>query len=260
MSEERSEEQTQGQIMVVRPNVQAALDVVQAMQDIKARLLDENDVVEIQGKKYIKRSGWRKVALAFNISTEIVSVEREKIGDIYVVRVRARASALIGKGIIRISEEVGVCDSSEFTGNLKPTLHNIEAKATTRAINRAISNLVGGGELSAEEIIQGSEETVSQNGERSNGSATNGIRDIETPDSTVKNAFEMVIEKIPWRENENGTRWAYIRNKDGSISPEVEALLTMIKSNPEGTYTLNGKEYTADDKYLRERKVAEKRE
>ena len=144
--------------IIAKPNVQAALEVMKAFQELKQKVLDANDTVTISGKQYIKRSGWRKIAMAFNISTEVVKIEREKIYDkTYVVRVIARARAPGG----RVSEEAGVCDSTEFErGNLQGTLHNIETKAVTRAINRAISNLVGGGEVSAEEIIKGPDEVV----------------------------------------------------------------------------------------------------
>ncbi|MEM3907796.1 MAG: hypothetical protein QXZ17_13225 [Nitrososphaerota archaeon] len=135
--------------LVVRPDVEGTIQALEAFQKLKTSVLDRNDTVDIGGKAYIKRSGWRKIALAFNISTEVISIEREKIGETYIVRVKARASAPNG----RISEEVGVCDSSEFSGKLAASFHNIETKAATRAINRAISNLVGGGEVSAEEVV-----------------------------------------------------------------------------------------------------------
>ncbi|MGC8584866.1 MAG: hypothetical protein ACP5L4_01925 [Thermoplasmata archaeon] len=141
------------EVEIVSPNVEKTIEVMRLFQEIKEKVLDDNDIVIISNKKYIKRSGWRKIALAFNITTEIREIQREKMDDKYIVRVIARAVAPNG----RISEEVGISDSSEFTGNLKATMHNIESKAVTRAINRAISNLVGGGELSAEEIIEGSE-------------------------------------------------------------------------------------------------------
>jgi len=129
----------------------------------------------IEGKKYIKRSGWRKIALAFNVTTEIVKIEREKIDDVYIVRVIARAIAPNG----RISEEVGICDSTEFQkGRLKFSYHNIETKATTRAINRSISNLVGGGELSAEEIIEGPEEKIEERSEAPIDKAFRAVEDF----------------------------------------------------------------------------------
>jgi hypothetical protein len=140
--------------VVVRPDVPATVESMNLFQRLKTEALAAEDIIEIQGKKYIKRSGWRKVSLAFNISTEITKVDRVQEGENLVVRVQARARAPNG----RVAEEVGVCDSSEFEkGNLKATLHNIESKAATRAINRAISDLVGGGEVSAEEMIQSEE-------------------------------------------------------------------------------------------------------
>jgi hypothetical protein len=143
--------------VIPRPNVEGTVEAMNEFQKLKQKVLNANDTVTISGKQYIKRSGWRKIAMAFNISTEIVKIEREKIDDTYVVRVIARAKNIGG----RVSEEAAVCDSTEFErGNLQGTLHNIETKAVTRAINRAISNLVGGGEVSAEEIVKGPEEVV----------------------------------------------------------------------------------------------------
>jgi hypothetical protein len=154
-----SAEQTYGPLAV--PDVKGAVDVMKQFQSLKRDLLNETeDIVTIAGKKHVKRSGWRKIALAFNISTSIVSVEHEKTDDRYIVRVRARATAPNG----RFAEEIAVCDSSEFEkGRLEATLHNIETKAATRAINRAVSDLVGGGEVSAEEAQQG-EQKVPQQG------------------------------------------------------------------------------------------------
>jgi len=143
--------------VIPRPNVEGTVEAMNEFQKLKQKVLNANDTVTISGKQYIKRSGWRKIAMAFNISTEIVKIEREKIDNTYVVRVIARAKNIGG----RVSEEAAVCDSTEFErGNLQGTLHNIETKAVTRAINRAISNLVGGGEVSAEEIIKGPDEIV----------------------------------------------------------------------------------------------------
>jgi hypothetical protein len=46
-----------------------------------------------------------------------------------------------------------VCSFSEKSrGRMTPSEHNIKAHASTRAMNRAIANLVGFGEVSAEEI------------------------------------------------------------------------------------------------------------
>jgi hypothetical protein len=138
------------------PDVEGAIEVLKRFQRLKKELLDPADTLAISGKTYVKRSGWRKIMLAFNISVAIVDAQREKDQDgKYIVRVKARATAPAG----RYSEEIAACDSSEFEkGRLLGTLHNIETKAATRAINRAVSDLVGGGEISAEEVTRGEEQ------------------------------------------------------------------------------------------------------
>jgi hypothetical protein len=204
------------------PNVAQAVESMQAFQQLKTRLLDDNDTVTISGKRYIKRSGWRKIALAFNISVEITSIEHETRDGIYIVRARAKATAPSG----RVSEEIGACDSSEFSGAIAATVHNIETKAATRAINRAISNLVGGGEVSAEEFIEQRQET---------------------------DDIGEMINRIKWNKNNDGSLWAYTLNKDGSKIPEVETLLALIETAPDKKYIHGGEEFTTDNKYLRRR-------
>ena len=157
---------------VVSPDVEGTISALKKFLELKEEVLQENDTVMISSKKYIKRSGWRKIALAFNVSTEIISVERDYGSDLKICHVKARAIAPNG----RVSEEIASCDSTEFQGNIKFSVHNLETKAATRAINRAISNLVGGGEVSAEEIEQGENENKPVNGS-SNG--TNGSGNVD---------------------------------------------------------------------------------
>ena len=53
----------------------------------------------------------------------------------------------------------GSCFSSEKRGRGQATVHNVRAHAHTRAFNRAVANLVGFGEVSAEEM-EGSGEAL----------------------------------------------------------------------------------------------------
>jgi len=161
------------EMSVVSPDVQGTVEALGKFLELKEKVLQKDDVIVIAGKKYIKRSGWRKIALAFNISTEIVSVDRDYASNLKICHVKARATAPNG----RVSEEIASCDSSEFDNKVKFSIHNLETKAATRAINRAISNLVGGGEVSAEEIIQGEEEFLGQ--ESASGTASNGSKNEE---------------------------------------------------------------------------------
>lgn len=134
--------------------VEYAISMLKQFNEIKKSVLRPDDVVNINGKPCIKRSGWRIISVVFNVSTEIIYINKQFYDnnpDKLIVEVKARAIAQNG----RYEEEIGSCDWREFNnGKLKGkgTTHNITTKAVTRAINRAISNLVGGGEVSAEEM------------------------------------------------------------------------------------------------------------
>lgn len=158
-------------------------------EEIKSELLDKEDTTSIQGNVHVNKSGWRKIATAFNLSVEIVDHEIWVEDGIVKARVVARATAPNGK----VSTEIGMCASNEansmtrLEGNAEVSKdqvsekyggfdeedillvdsawrglhdprevneHNILATAATRAKNRAISDCVGGGEVSAEEITK----------------------------------------------------------------------------------------------------------
>jgi len=101
-------------------------------------------------RRFVVKSGWRKIGTWFGLDCELdaekISVERDERGRILRARVVARVVAPNG----RKWEDVGVCaaDERHFT---KPE-HDVVSTAATRAINRATSDLVGMGELSAEEV------------------------------------------------------------------------------------------------------------
>jgi len=221
MIQEKSQENS---ITLVYPNVVEAVSTMRAFQELKSKLLDENDLVVIEGKKYIKRSGWRKIALAFNISTEIVEVSREEKDGKYIVRVKARAIAPNG----RVSEEIGVCDSSEFeNGRLKASIHNIETKAATRALNRAISNLVGGGEVSAEEIIADDE---------GSSASTQGPQPQSQPQPQGSQPQPQQTINIQWKQSKNP-------NIEYTPASSAIALAKQIEMNG-GELEINGIKYT----------------
>lgn len=167
--------------------IQAALD--QAMPDC---------IMTIQGRSFRKKSYWRAIATAFNLTVEPVGERREDVaGDDwgYCITYRATANngrSAIGDGACFASEKWSdrpvcpVCGESEFAYRSKKeggeshfcwrskggcgtewtpaadadvaidksasTVHNVRSHAHTRAFNRAVSNLVGFGEVSAEEM------------------------------------------------------------------------------------------------------------
>jgi hypothetical protein len=143
------------EISIIRP-VASADEVLAAwrqFQDLKRSLLSIDDYQDIQGRPRIKKSGWRKIAAAFGISDELLREERREVetpaGRQFVWEVTVRAIAPNG----RYADAVGSCASTErrFT-HLD---HDVRATAHTRGKNRAIADLVGGGEVSAEEIVDG---------------------------------------------------------------------------------------------------------
>jgi hypothetical protein len=118
------------------------------IQDLKRSVLDKSDLVDIQGRTYVKRSGWRKLQSAFAISDRIISKEREDQGDgNFLWRIEVEAYH-VRTG--RSSIGVGVCSSKER--KFAHVDHDVYAIAHKRSKNRAISDLIGLGEVSAEEV------------------------------------------------------------------------------------------------------------
>lgn len=162
-------------------------------EQVKSEVLDiGEDTTTISGSVHVNKSGWRKIATAFNVSTSTVETEvSTNSNGVVKAEVVAEASAPNGK----TASGVGVCASNEsnfmeklcdekagieeavdraekyvLEGDVQDRVvlveghwrllprdievneHNLVATAETRAKNRAISDLVGGGEVSAEEI------------------------------------------------------------------------------------------------------------
>jgi hypothetical protein len=125
-----------------------------AYQEGLKSILDDSDWQVFEDKKgepkrFLKRSGWRKIAFWFGLDLQIVTseVERDQAGNPLRARVIARATHPNG----RHADGDGYCSVREPRVFQKPE-NDVPATAATRAMNRAISNLVGMGDVSAEEI------------------------------------------------------------------------------------------------------------
>jgi hypothetical protein len=144
--------------LVVKPvlSVEQALQTFRDYQDLAKKIGTPEDFQDIQGKQYKKKSFWRKIQRMFNVSLEILKEEciRNEKGFTYLFTVRATAP----NGVI--CDGTGACSSTEK--GLPKTEHNARAIAETRAKNRAISDLCGLGEVSAEEI-DGEDDNVPPN-------------------------------------------------------------------------------------------------
>lgn len=143
-------------------SVEESVRIFKEFEQAKSRVLSGNDVLWIgsdgrpaidgQGTPHIKRSGWRKLARFFGLSWDIENIEkitREHGGYMYKVRVRVWHPA----GASVISEGIASSSDSFFTkgGRKEADEENIIMKAQTVAVNRAISDILGSGEVSGEE-------------------------------------------------------------------------------------------------------------
>lgn len=133
-------------------------------------LLDASDYQRIGKRKFRKRSGWRKLARAFNITDEIVEKDilRDEEGRVLSAEVLVKAIAPNGRvaygwGACSIHDKAHEEDKEDQWGNLckgpcdgrkhfSHPDHDIPSTAHTRAKNRAFADLIGAGEISAEEI------------------------------------------------------------------------------------------------------------
>ena len=161
-------------IVVPAIDEKTAIAHFQRFQRLKRSVLNENDFLYI-GKdgrptkkenainEYITKSGWRKIALLFNLKGEILSKEKfyskDSYGEYFGWKYHVRVTAPNG----RYHDAEGVCTSrNQFFCKRKKVVgegfewidtdeKNLMHTAQTCAFNRAISDIVGSGEISAEE-------------------------------------------------------------------------------------------------------------
>lgn len=135
---------------MIRPlaTAETAKQAIAAYEDLKRAIVRPDDQHrDKQGRTYLKKSFWRRIASCFGVSLELAREDYIIEGDspIYGYSVVYRAIAPNGQSV----EGDGLCMSNERPGMRR---HDVRATAHTRAKNRAISDLVGGGEVSAEEV------------------------------------------------------------------------------------------------------------
>jgi len=134
-----------------------------------------DQIMTIQGRQFRRKGYWRAVRAAFQLKVTCAHEERIEIGGDWGYSVLYRAEGRNGMG----ADGDGVCMAAEKIvfqkdWSTKPprfmkdsdgnrvidvpktqenqTVHNVRGHAHTRAFNRAVSNLVGFGEVSAEEV------------------------------------------------------------------------------------------------------------
>ena len=141
-------------------DVNAAAEFMQNYQDLVEALLTEDDYQD--GKK--KKSAWRKLAAAFNISDEKVCEKIIRDENYQIISAYFEVKAIlpngrygIGVGDCSIFDKVKYTDESmpsnfELRKRFNNAEHDVIGTAHTRAKSRAIGDLIGAGEVSAEEL------------------------------------------------------------------------------------------------------------
>jgi hypothetical protein len=182
-------------------SVESLVAIVGAFDRFKATVLKEGDfwLDKKENKRRVKKSGWLKYALACNVSLEKID-EREVDKELppgsgkWVTIYHFDYRAIAPNG--RYAEASGSASTDERDESGK-IIHDTRSLAQTRAMNRAISNLVGGGEISAEELI-GSERDTGQGAPRKHVEAEHSTSSYIVDRETVLNTIEKAgLDSMP---------------------------------------------------------------
>lgn len=170
-------------------DVEYAAKAQQNFLDLVEVLLEDNDY---QGTKK-KKSAWRKLARAFNISDEpitkeIIRDENHQIISAYfeVKAVLPNGRSGFGVGDCSIFDKIKADDveqpsNFELRKRFTNAEHDVIATAHTRAKSRAISDLIGAGEVSAEELENDVKVTrKSRNGDNSSQTSNSKVTENKT--------------------------------------------------------------------------------
>jgi len=177
------------------------MDLAQVKRDYDDFVKFKNEIimsnnafhVVIKGKDCINKAGWRAVAMAFHLSDEII--EKNKIDDPdgknYTIEVIGR---VFHKPSGRSVVAVGSCSTQEIASKKLPlTYHNVLATAHTKMKNRGISDIVGSGELSVEELEEEEHHGMSDAEQKAREAAKNFDKRVVCPDCSERfMTFEMM--------------------------------------------------------------------
>jgi hypothetical protein len=169
------------EVDIVTPSVSPAQAIAafKAYQEMCNGLLDASDYQTIKtyqagkglvAKPFKKKTAWRKLATAYNLSDHIISEVRKDYEKMeykekkpntnfyytvvkpgFVIEVTVECRAKNG----RVTTGIGSCSSNER--GFAHMEHDVRSTAHTRAKSRAISDMIGAGEVSAEEMEEAEE-------------------------------------------------------------------------------------------------------
>lgn len=173
-------------------------------------LLGANDVQQEGGRSFKKKSAWRKLARHFGISVTTDPAASRIVhypGGEWVAYAHATAIAPWGQRY----DDVGACGSDEESGRREITYADAIATAQTRASNRATSNLIAMGEVSADEISQ-RRPSQSRQQQSSGGGRTAEDKAMPFGDSKGTRLGDLdsgtLVKARDWCMQKDATKWA----------------------------------------------------
>lgn len=154
---------------IIRPvvSVDQAVEAWNQFQELKRRLLTDDDFVNIGGRKAPRKTAFRKVKVPFGINLRLISEVRRDLDDgnyEYTAKVCAEApngtfaeaesscSSIEPFGIRQAESTRKLVKDPNRKVHPEMFVFAVRGMAQTRAYNRAISDLVGGLDTSAEEL------------------------------------------------------------------------------------------------------------
>jgi hypothetical protein len=164
-----------GEFRVVRPLISAneAVQRWTEYQELVRKIVEESDIQSFtedgKTRSFIKKSGWAKLATYYGISLVMVDERlfhrhdgktclRAQLPDKFGAVVDCGCAVVGARYVVRATapngrsvEAIGIATFNEKRARYTRVEHDLAGKAYTRAVNRAISSMIGAGEVSAEE-------------------------------------------------------------------------------------------------------------
>ena len=224
-------------------DVDSAEAFMQNYLDLVDRLLDDTDYQQIGDKKAKKKSAWRKLATAFNISDEIVNEEtvvdeNNQIisSKFYVKATLPNGRSAMGVGKCSIFDKINKKDTEQPSNfvlrqRFSNAEHDVPSTAHTRAKSRAIADLIGAGEVSAEELSAEEPQKVQRKSRSSDNSTKTSAPKRRGRRRAAPKVDDEVIETKKVEENSSASNSSIDFDK---LSEENEAIKTALNRIKDG--------------------------
>lgn len=181
------------ELLVPVASVSKLVEAWEQYQELTKKILTKSDYCQIKGEPYKKKSAWRKYAKAFGLSDRIVDKKLEYDDSGKIIRAECTVEVVSPGG--RISTGWAACSLSERKFS-KPD-HDLMAIAHTRAKNRGISDLIGAGELSADEMGYYDDAQANEEKKQSPKQPLRQVSDqLKSSDQRQSNIHERVVDSV----------------------------------------------------------------